>query len=117
MESPACCTVLLMTNVCILHLALHVVKLPILLWNLMLICTVKKESTHTIGVEFGSKIVELGGQQIKLQIWDTAGQERFRYSTDPSHSLADLSQEAITEELLVLFWYTISQGSKSLFAF
>mmetsp|Transcript_6622 Transcript_6622/g.9175 ORF Transcript_6622/g.9175 Transcript_6622/m.9175 type:complete len:212 (-) Transcript_6622:923-1558(-) len=41
----------------------------------------KKESTHTIGVEFGSKIVEVGGQQIKLQIWDTAGQERFRSVT------------------------------------
>jgi len=41
----------------------------------------KKESTHTIGVEFGSKIVEVGGCNIKLQIWDTAGQERFRSVT------------------------------------
>lgn len=41
----------------------------------------KKESTHTIGVEFGSKIVEVGGNSIKLQIWDTAGQERFRSVT------------------------------------
>jgi len=41
----------------------------------------KKESTHTIGVEFGSKIVEVGGQNVKLQIWDTAGQERFRSVT------------------------------------
>jgi len=41
----------------------------------------KKESTHTIGVEFGSKIVEVGGQHVKLQIWDTAGQERFRSVT------------------------------------
>jgi len=41
----------------------------------------KKESTHTIGVEFGSKIVEVGGYHIKLQIWDTAGQERFRSVT------------------------------------
>jgi len=41
----------------------------------------KTESTHTIGVEFGSKIVEVGGQSIKLQIWDTAGQERFRSVT------------------------------------
>jgi GTPase SAR1 family protein len=32
-------------------------------------CEVKKESTHTIGVEFGSKIVEVGGQFVKLQIW------------------------------------------------
>jgi Ras-related protein Rab-4B len=41
----------------------------------------KHESTHTIGVEFGSKILEVGGKQIKLQIWDTAGQERFRSVT------------------------------------
>jgi len=41
----------------------------------------KKDSTHTIGVEFGSKVVEVGGKYVKLQIWDTAGQERFRSVT------------------------------------
>jgi len=41
----------------------------------------KSDSTHTIGVEFGSRIIELGGKFIKLQIWDTAGQERFRSVT------------------------------------
>eukprot|EP00128_Syssomonas_multiformis_P002358 Colp12_sorted_trinity150504_noHs@33839 len=41
----------------------------------------KSESSHTIGVEFGSKIVNIGGKSIKLQIWDTAGQERFRSVT------------------------------------
>jgi small GTP-binding protein len=41
----------------------------------------KSDSTHTIGVEFGSRILELGGRNIKLQIWDTAGQERFRSVT------------------------------------
>ena len=35
----------------------------------------------TIGVEFGSKIVPVGGKTVKLQIWDTAGQERFRSVT------------------------------------
>ena len=34
-----------------------------------------------IGVEFGSKIVPVGGRTVKLQIWDTAGQERFRSVT------------------------------------
>lgn len=36
---------------------------------------------HTIGVEFGTRIIEVCGQKIKLQIWDTAGQERFRAVT------------------------------------
>lgn len=41
----------------------------------------KDDSSHTIGVEFGSKIVNVGGKSVKLQIWDTAGQERFRSVT------------------------------------
>lgn len=40
--------------------------------------TVMADCPHTIGVEFGTRIVEVSGQKIKLQIWDTAGQERFR---------------------------------------
>jgi len=42
------------------------------------VCVVRHDSSHTIGVEFGSKIVSVGGKTVKLQIWDTAGQERFR---------------------------------------
>lgn len=41
----------------------------------------KTGSSHTIGVEFGSKIINVGGRCIKLQIWDTAGQERYRSVT------------------------------------
>eukprot|EP00397_Hematodinium_sp_SG-2012_P044791 GEMP01050104.1.p1 GENE.GEMP01050104.1~~GEMP01050104.1.p1 ORF type:complete len:213 (+),score=31.70 GEMP01050104.1:67-705(+) len=41
----------------------------------------KKGTSHTIGVEFGSKIIQVGGRNIKLQIWDTAGQERYRSVT------------------------------------
>ncbi|GAA56598.1 putative Ras- protein Rab-4A [Clonorchis sinensis] len=33
---------------------------------------------HTIGAEFGSKIISVDGTAVKIQIWDTAGQERFR---------------------------------------
>eukprot|EP01105_Mastigella_eilhardi_P022738 TRINITY_DN5649_c0_g3_i1.p1 TRINITY_DN5649_c0_g3~~TRINITY_DN5649_c0_g3_i1.p1 ORF type:complete len:249 (+),score=69.69 TRINITY_DN5649_c0_g3_i1:104-748(+) len=33
---------------------------------------------HTIGVEFGTRIVDINTKKVKLQIWDTAGQERFR---------------------------------------
>jgi Ras-related protein Rab-14 len=39
------------------------------------------DSPHTIGVEFGTRIVEVMAKKIKLQIWDTAGQERFRAVT------------------------------------
>jgi len=35
----------------------------------------------TIGVEFGARMVDIDGRQIKLQIWDTAGQESFRSIT------------------------------------
>jgi small GTP-binding protein len=42
---------------------------------------VLSDSQHTIGVEFGTKIVEVCNKRIKLQIWDTAGQERFRAVT------------------------------------
>uniref|UniRef100_A0A3Q3GW19 RAB4a, member RAS oncogene family n=1 Tax=Kryptolebias marmoratus TaxID=37003 RepID=A0A3Q3GW19_KRYMA len=35
----------------------------------------KDESNHTIGVEFGSKIISVVNKTVKLQIWDTAGQE------------------------------------------
>ncbi|TKA53361.1 hypothetical protein B0A53_04379 [Rhodotorula sp. CCFEE 5036] len=45
-----------------------------------------QHSEPTIGVEFGSRIVEIkegddAGKRIKLQIWDTAGQESFRAIT------------------------------------
>ena len=51
---------------------------------------VKQDSSHTIGVEFGSKVVNVGGKSVKLQIWDTAGQERFRYVQIPRHSFCHL---------------------------
>lgn len=41
----------------------------------------KFDHDTTIGVEFGSKIINVKDKQIKLQIWDTAGQERFRTIT------------------------------------
>jgi small GTP-binding protein len=37
-----------------------------------------QETKSTIGVEFGSKKVEIGDVKIKAQIWDTAGQERYK---------------------------------------
>jgi small GTP-binding protein len=35
----------------------------------------------TVGVDFKSRVVEIDGLRIMLQIWDTAGQERFRTIT------------------------------------
>lgn len=51
----------------------HLTKLSFIL--------VMADCPHTIGVEFGTRIIEVTGQKIKLQIWDTAGQERFRAVT------------------------------------
>jgi len=31
----------------------------------------------TLGVDFKSKLIDVGGARIKMQVWDTAGQERF----------------------------------------
>lgn len=33
----------------------------------------------TIGVDFQIKMLESGGDKVKLQIWDFAGEERFRF--------------------------------------
>ncbi|KAJ3397514.1 Ras- protein Rab-4A [Lobulomyces angularis] len=41
----------------------------------------KSASVHTVGIEFGSKIINLTNKIVKLQIWDSAGQERFRAVT------------------------------------
>ena len=46
-----------------------------------IVLAVKQDSNHTIGVEFGSKVVNIVGKTVKLQVWDTAGQERFRSVT------------------------------------
>ncbi|KAJ4458442.1 putative Ras-related protein Rab-2B [Paratrimastix pyriformis] len=35
----------------------------------------------TIGVEFGTRTINIGRKTVKLQIWDTAGQESFRSIT------------------------------------
>ena len=35
----------------------------------------------TIGVEFGSKMLDIQGKKVKLRIWDTAGSESFKSIT------------------------------------
>ena len=49
--------------------------------SIMLKFTDDKFNTNydtTIGVEYGSKIININNKNIKLQIWDTAGQEIFK---------------------------------------
>lgn len=41
----------------------------------------KTEHDVTIGVEFGTRSVNVDGKTMKIQIWDTAGQECFRSIT------------------------------------
>eukprot|EP01036_Dinobryon_divergens_P023355 gene23355-31692_t len=35
----------------------------------------------TVGVDYKARVINIGGEDVKLQIWDTAGQERFRSMT------------------------------------
>ena len=39
------------------------------------------DSKATVGVEFGTKNIEIDDKRIKVQIWDTAGQERYKSIT------------------------------------
>ncbi|KAJ5071826.1 rab2a member ras oncogene family [Anaeramoeba ignava] len=39
------------------------------------------DCSHTIGVEFASRTIQIMNDKVKIQIWDTAGQERFRAIT------------------------------------
>lgn len=32
----------------------------------------------TLGVEFMTKVVEVGKKKVKISLWDTAGQERYK---------------------------------------
>jgi Ras-related protein Rab-2A len=41
----------------------------------------RPEHDLTIGVEFGTRLIDIDDKAIKLQIWDTAGQEAFRSIT------------------------------------
>jgi len=56
-------------------------KRPYLELILSVLTSVMANCPHTIGVEFGTRIIEVDDKKIKLQIWDTAGQERFRAVT------------------------------------
>ena len=42
---------------------------------------VKKNPKQTVNVEYSSKKITIGDQDLFLQLWDTAGQERFKSVT------------------------------------
>ena len=42
----------------------------------------RPDSTATLGVEFGTKIIVIDAKKIRIQIWDTAGQERYKAITN-----------------------------------
>jgi small GTP-binding protein len=35
-------------------------------------------NSNTVGVEFGTRYLTVGGAGVRVDVWDTAGQERFR---------------------------------------
>jgi small GTP-binding protein len=43
--------------------------------------SVPHDTDMTIGVDFGSKMVDIEDAKVKLHIWDTSGQEKFRSIT------------------------------------
>uniref|UniRef100_A0A8B9H387 RAB14, member RAS onco family n=1 Tax=Astyanax mexicanus TaxID=7994 RepID=A0A8B9H387_ASTMX len=63
---------------------------------------------HTIGVEFGTRIIEVNGQKIKLQIWDTAGQERFRARDVTYEEAKQFAEE--NGEIVILLVSVSSRG-------
>ena len=41
----------------------------------------RPERRVTLGADFASKVIDVGGERVRLVIWDTAGQERFHHGT------------------------------------
>jgi len=48
-----------------------------------------EKNSQTIGVDLFTKVTEINGERITLQIWDTGGQERFRSLRTPFYRGAD----------------------------
>jgi len=70
-----------------------------------------EDNKSTIGVEFGTKLLEIQNHTVKLQIWDTAGQERYKAITVAYYKgskgaliVFDLTRKETFKN--VLRWYT-----------
>ena len=48
------------------------------------------ETPTTIGIDFATKNITLGGNQVRLQIWDTSGQEKFHSITTSYYRSGDI---------------------------
>lgn len=77
---------------------------------------VKEDTTHTIGAEFGSKLITLGDQSVKLQIWDVRWSSAHSLDTEDekkmhfafrrlAKNVFDLSHVVIIEEHLALYLF------------
>jgi len=59
---------------------------------------------QTIGVDLFTKIADVEGSKVTLQIWDTGGQERFRALRTPFYRGADCAVLVYSKDSLqVLF--------------
>lgn len=71
----------------------------------------------TIGVEFGARMINVDGKNIKLQIWDTVKiivhcDELIDFiRPDKNHS--DQLQDLTIEQQLVPFWFMTLQGMEN----
>lgn len=81
----------------------------------LLLCLVKQDSNHTIGVEFGSKVVNIAGKSVKLQVWDTAGQERFR-SVTRSYYRGAAGALLVYDISRYLYWFGEGKYNSSIYS-
>ena len=75
------------------------------------------DSKSTIGVEFATKSLLIGGQTVKVQVWDTAGQERYRAITTAYYRDAvgavvvyDITKEETFNSVVRSVEYTLERG-------
>ncbi len=78
----------------------------------------EEDQQATIGVDFKSRIVDVGGKRVKLTVWDTAGQERFRTLTSSyyrgAHGIVyvfDVTRRETFESLGEIWMHEVSMYS------